>query len=420
MGRAIGRAVVLALLVIGIAVAVFEWRATRPPAAVATVAPPVDAPTVQRGAYLAVAGHCAGCHTARGGKPMTGGRAIDTPFGRVASANLTPDVDTGLGAWTSNDFHRAMHEGRSRGGRLLVPACPYPNFTRVTRADTDAIFAWLRSLEPVRQERSVDVGLRFPFGLQTSLAVWRAWSFTPGVLSDDASQSAAWNRGRYLVHGLAHCGACHGARDALGAARDDLTSGAPMPSQRWYAPSLGSTREAGMSAWTQDEAMAFLAHGRNRHASAIGPMAEVVARSTQHLEPADLEAMAWYLRALPVVADSPAAVSRASRSTLEAGARIYDEHCSDCHGKRGEGVDGRWPALAGNRAVLLGVADNVVQSILQGGFTPATSGNPRPHGMPPFAHVLDDEAVAAVATYVRQSWGNTAGGVSAFDVMRVR
>ncbi len=426
--------VAAALAVLIAVVVAFEWRAWRRPAAASisssasTVAH--DATQIRRGEYLARAGHCAGCHTARGGEPFTGGKRIDTPFGAIVSANLTPDVDTGLGAWTADDFHRALQEGRAPGGRLIVPACPYPNFTLVTRDDTDAIHAFLQSLPPISRVDLRERGLRFPYGLQVSIAAWRALYFSPVTFVDDATRAPEWNRGRYLVQGLAHCGACHVDRGALGGGSADLATGGRLPDGRWYAPSLASPAEAGVSTWSTQDVVALLAHGRNANASTLGPMAEVVFRSTQHLSEADLRAMAVYLQSLgpstPSPSTSPISPARPPMpsSTIDArasaDAKLYDDHCADCHGKQGEGSGGRHPPLAGNRAVTLAAPNNVVQVILHGGFAPATSGNPRPHGMPPFGHVLDDAAVAAVASYVRRSWGNAAGEVSTLEVMRLR
>ncbi|MFG5410509.1 c-type cytochrome [Piscinibacter sakaiensis] len=198
-----------------------------------------------RGAYLARAGNCGGCHSAPGGAEMAGGRGIDTPFGTVYAGNLTPDPETGLGGWSAEDFWRALHHGRSRDGRLLVPVFPYPEYTRVRRADADDLYAYLRSLPAVRQSAPAHT-LRFPFDTPLALAAWRLLYFTPGEQADDPARDAAWNRGRYLVRGLGHCGACHTPRNALGGPRDaDEFGGGPIPMQRWIAPSLASAAEAG-------------------------------------------------------------------------------------------------------------------------------------------------------------------------------
>jgi mono/diheme cytochrome c family protein len=383
-------------------------------------ASPVATPElVQRGAYLARAGNCMGCHTARGGDPYAGGRGIDTPFGTVYSTNLTPDAATGIGDWSAGHFWRALHNGRSRDGRLLSPAFPYTNTTLVTRADADAIYLYLRSLAPVAQPRR-EHSLRFPFGTQAALAVWRALYFRAEAFSPDSARSEAWNRGAYLVRGLGHCNACHGQRNALGATGGTLDlNGGLIPVQNWYAPSLSDPHEAGVSDWPIEDVVTLLKTGVSPRASVLGPMAEVVAGSTQHLSDGDLRAMADYLRSLkPMV--SRAAVAASSRPSSGDGAKLYKQHCAGCHGESGEGVAGIYPALAGNRAVTMASPANLVRVVMEGGFAPSTPGNPRPFGMPPFAGVLGDEETAAVLSHVRSAWGNAAAPVSAFDVARLR
>lgn len=387
---------------------------------------PASAELLARGAYLARAGNCMACHTARGGEPYAGGRGIDTPFGTVYSSNLTPDEQTGLGRWSAPAFWRAMHHGRSADGRLLVPAFPYTSTTQVSRADSDAIYAYLRSLPPVAQPaRPHD--LRFPFNTQAALAVWRALYFRAGEFQPDASRSAEWNRGAYLVQGLGHCNACHAHRNALGGTAGPLDLGGGLiPVQNWYAPSLTDAREAGVADWAEAEIVALLKTGVvDRHgalAVASGPMGEVVLRSTQHLSDADLGAMAVYLKTLgggPVAEPVPAEPGPAAAKDAH-GSTLYTDHCASCHGERGEGVPGAYPALAGNRAVTMAVPANLVRIVLEGGFAPATAGNPRPYGMPPFAQTLSNDDVAAVLTQLRRSWGHRAEAVAPVDVTRYR
>lgn len=383
---------------------------------------PATPELIARGAYLARAGNCMACHTARGGAAYAGGRGIDTPFGTVYSSNLTPDAATGIGAWTAGHFWRALHNGRSRDGRLLYPAFPYPNYTRVTRQDADAIYAYLRSLKPVAQPNRAHA-LRFPFNTQAALAVWRALYFRPSRHEDDPARAPEWNRGAYLVQGLGHCSACHGRRNALGATGGELDlNGGLIPVQNWYAPSLADPREAGVAAWSPQDTAALLKHGVNRQASVLGPMAEVVLHSTQHLSDADLAAMARYLRDLPAAGPAPKrrAAAEAGQANLRRGADLYAQHCAQCHGEQGEGAPGLYPALAGNRAVTLSSSANLVRVLMEGGFAPATRGNPRPFGMPPYERVLNDEDTAALISYMRGAWGNQAAPVSAFEVARLR
>ncbi|MDD0815103.1 cytochrome c [Curvibacter sp. HBC28] len=420
MKRALHGLLVLVSVTLGL-VAWVAWLNVRAELPVDEVMPPTaSAQLVAQGAYLAKAGNCMACHTVQGGPPYAGGRGIETPFGVVYSSNLTPDEATGLGLWSPSHFWRAMHHGRSRDGRLLYPAFPYTEYTRVSRADSDALYAYLRSLPPVAQpNRAHDLG--WPYRSQAALAVWRALYFKPLDWEAQPAQSAAWNRGAYLVQGLGHCAACHTPRDALGgldAARP--LQGQMLPVQRWYAPSLTDPAEAGVMGWSAEEAVRLLRTGVNQHAVVTGPMAEVVFRSTQHLSDQDLSAMVAYLQALPVQPAEPVAALPSVPVQIKRGAQLYGQHCAACHGEQGEGVPGAYPALAGNRAVTMGQPANLIRMVLQGGYAPATEGNARPHGMPPFRHQLADDEVAAVVSYLRSAWGHQAGPVSTLDLVRDR
>lgn len=412
----------LGLALLATAMGVWWWQAgpsrTSQPAGGGL--PPAD--LVAQGAYLARAGNCMVCHTPTGAPPYAGGRAIETPFGTVYTSNLTPDRETGIGNWTSVDFWRAMHEGRSRDGRLLVPAFPYTSFTQISEDDADALFAYLRSLPAVRQPNRAHA-LRWPYDSQLALAAWRTLYFEPGVYQKDSARDTQWNRGAYLVRGLGHCAACHTPRNLLGAVDDRLAlSGGPIPMQNWYAPSLVLTTEAGMASWALDDIVRLLRTGVSGSASVSGPMAEVVLHSLQHLTQADLRAIATYLKSLPQM-DAASTGGEGAPGLPQAsaqGADIYDKQCAACHGTQGEGVPGAYPALAGNRAVQMARTANLVQVILYGGFAPATQGNPRPFGMPPFKLELDDRAVAAVLTHIRSAWGNRGAPVRELDVTRSR
>ncbi|HEX4234103.1 MAG TPA: c-type cytochrome [Caldimonas sp.] len=387
-----------------------------------TASPPATDPAglVARGEYLVRAGSCLGCHTEPGGAPFAGGRAIETPFGVVHAPNLTPDA-TGLAAWSSDDFWRALHNGRSRGRRLLAPAFPYPNYTRLARADSDAMFAYLRSIAPVAKPNKAHA-LRFPFDQQAALALWRALFFRPARFEIDTSQSPQWNRGAYLVETLGHCNACHSQRNVFGATAGPLDlAGGLIPIQNWYAPSLSDDREAGVADWPASEIVALLKSGISVRGSVQGPMAEVVARSTQYLRDDDLTAMAVYLQTLPGKGERAAATPERDPAVASArGATLYNDHCATCHGEQGEGVAGAYPTLVNNRAVALSPPANLVHIVLRGGFLPTTPGNPRPFGMPPFATVLSDQDVADVLSYLRASWGHRAAAVSTLEVSRYR
>ena len=398
--------------------------AERPTVTTAMVGNPVrpDSELIARGAYLARAGNCMACHTARGGLPFAGGRGIDTPFGTVFSSNLTSDPATGLGNWSSADFWQAMHQGRSKDGRLLSPAFPYTSFTLVTRADSDALFAYLHAVPPSKQA-NLPHALRWPFGTQAALAMWRALYFSPGVYQADTTQGADWNRGAYLVRGLGHCGACHTSRDALGAAKRGLDlAGDMIPTQNWYAPSLRNPLEAGVSD-DQDpqHVVTLLKTGVSPSRLASGPMAEVVLNSTQYLSGDDLNAMTVFLKSLAAPAPPVAGSVRHEKMPVpgpDNGAKLYEAHCAQCHGAQGEGVGGAYPALTNNRAVTLSNTANLVQMVLYGGYAPASAGNPRPFGMPPFVLKLSDKDTAAVLTYIRNAWGNKASQVTELEVSR--
>jgi mono/diheme cytochrome c family protein len=388
---------------------------------------------IEQGRYLALAGNCMACHTTRGGAPLAGGRRIDTPFGGVYSSNLTPDPETGLGRWTPQDFWQAMHRGRSAGGRLLTPAFPYNHTSVVTREDSDAIFAWLITLAPVAQAQPAHT-LTWPFGTQPALAVWRSLFFEPSPFKENKAESAEWNRGAYLVQGLGHCAACHSPRNALGATGPvHELSGGLMPVVNWYAPNLTQDAESGLASTPLTEIVRLLRTGASNTAQTNGPMGEVVQHSLQHLKEADLLAMAIYLQSQAQRANQPApdaAKLASSSATVSAqvatqGAKVYERQCLQCHGEQGEGLktasgEVAYPALAGNRAVLLQDPTNLVQLVLYGGYGPATQGHPRPFGMPPAVLELHDHDIAAVLTHLRTQWGHRAGEVTPLQVNRIR
>ncbi len=406
--------------VAALALAVLLWQQLGAPALPALDAPhpAVDSALVERGAYLARAGNCAACHTARGGQPYAGGRPIPTPFGTVFAGNLTPDPETGLGRWSADAFWRAMHHGQSRDGRLLVPAFPYDSYTQIRREDSDALHAFLASLPAVSQPNRPHA-LRWPYNTQLALAAWRALYFEPKPFEPEPAQSAEWNRGAYLVRGLGHCAACHSARDVLGGPAGDLAGG-HLPKPAWLAPSLRDAGEAGVQHWDTARTVELLQRGTTAGASVMGPMAEVVFESTQYLSEPDLRAMAVYLQALAPQATARPAFEPARGEQLALGERVYGQRCADCHGPQGQGAPGAYPALAGNRAVTQADAANPVLAVLGGGFAPATAGNPQPHGMPPYRTLLTDAEIAAVVSYLRQSWGNRASAVLPQDVQRLR
>ena len=427
--KRLGWVTLTSLLVLALGVVWDNWGDLLGPQApnTAVTAPATEA-QIEQGRYLALAGNCMACHTTRGGTPFAGGRRIDTPFGGVYSSNLTPDPETGLGRWTAQDFWQAMHRGRSKDGRLLAPAFPYNHTSVITRQDSDAILAWLRTLPPVVQAQPAH-NLVWPVGTQPALAVWRSLFFEPSPFQVNKAQTAEWNRGAYLVQGLGHCAACHSPRNALGAsgAVNDL-SGGLMPVVNWYAPDLTRDTESGMASTPLAEIVRLLRTGASNTAQTSGPMGEVVQHSLQHLNETDLQAMAVYLQSRAQSTAQPTAKAPPARISLQVatqGAKVYENQCLQCHGEQGEGVktasgEVAYPALAGNRAVLLNDPTNLVQLVLYGGYGPATQGHPRPFGMPPAVLELDDRDIAAVLTHLRTRWGNQASEVTPLQVNRIR
>jgi mono/diheme cytochrome c family protein len=384
-----------------------------------------SAELIKRGEYLARAGDCIACHTKPGEKLFAGARAMPTPFGTLYSPNITPDTETGIGKWTSEDFYKMMHSGRSRDGALLYPAMPYGAYTKVTRADSDAIFAYLRSVPAIRQPNRPHE-LRFPYNNRELLLGWRTLYFREGEYQPDPARSVEWNRGAYLVEGLGHCSMCHTAINALGGSSESKAfEGGLIPMQDWYAPSLTSNKEAGLGDWSIDDIADLLQKGVSRRGAVYGPMAEVVYNSLQYLNDADVRAMAVYLKALPQhgaqKTDNASDVPREERGLLFAlGSKIYDAQCATCHGAKGEGKLPDFPPLANNQSIQMTSAVNPIRMVLNGGYAPGTFKNPSPYGMPPFAQSLTDEEVAAVVTFIRTAWGNRGTPVTAKEANALR
>jgi len=382
-----------------------------------------DGAAIQRGEYLARAGDCIACHTQPGGKPFAGGRAMLTPFGTLFSPNITPDAETGMGKYTAQSFYTMMHTGRSPDGGLLYPAMPFGSYTKVTRTDSDAIFAYMKSIPPIR-EASKPHDLRFPYNNRSLILGWRTLYFQEGEFQPDRTKSEPWNRGAYLVQGLGHCAMCHSAINALGGSSESAQfEGGMIPNQNWYAPSLTSNREAGLGDWPVQEIADLLQVGASHRATTYGPMAEVVYDSLQYVTDDDAQAMAVYLKALPK-RESEAAPSLQARlvnpAVLELGHNTYDKQCAVCHGDEGKGQAPAYPPLAGNRSITMRTPVNSIRMVLNGGYAPGTYKNPRPYGMPPFNHILNDDEVAAVVTFVRTSWGNTGTPVTAAEANELR
>jgi mono/diheme cytochrome c family protein len=420
-------AIVLAVLVVLViaAAAVVFWMLPGPLPVKEHEAKAANRTTqvIDRGEYLARAGDCVACHTAANGRPFAGGRPMPTPFGALYVPNITPDDDTGIGKWTPDDFYRMMHTGVSRDGTLLYPAMPFASYTKVTRADSDAIYAYLMSVPPVKQPNHPHE-LKFPFNNRDLLLGWRTLYFREGEYVPDSRQTAEWNRGAYLVQGLGHCAMCHTAINALGGSSEAKAfEGGMIPNQNWYAPSLTSNREAGLGNWELQEIADLLQVGASRRGTTYGPMAEVVYNSLQYLSDEDAKAMAVYLKSLPQRESEPPPTSQArlvQPSVMETGRKIYEAQCATCHGGEGKGHPPAFPPLAGNQSITMSSPVNAIRMVLNGGYAPGTAKNPRPYGMPPFSHILDDDEVAAVVTYIRVAWENTGTPVTAAQANGLR
>ncbi len=377
---------------------------------------------IQKGAYLARAGDCVACHQAPGGKPYAGGLPLPTPFGTLYTPNITPSKKYGIGNWTFQEFWRALHDGIAPGGvvplmgKYLYPAFPFPSYTKITRSDAKALWAYLRSVKPV-DSRPPSNEMEFPFNIRQSLIGWRIMFFRSGVYKPDPKHSKAWNRGAYLVQSYGHCGACHTQHNPLGAPMSgEYLTGGVIPVQNWYAPNLTSNQKYGVGNWTKKEIVQLLKTGINDKNATFGPMSDVVHDSMQYMTNKDLYAIATYLKSLPAKDELPppdhVEMSEARKKQLYKSGRIlYLKHCEACHQDKGEGVPGIYPPLRDNGAIISRNPVNAIRMILQGGFEAPTKANPRPFGMPPFAQALTDKEVAAIATYIRGSWGNKASAV---------
>jgi nicotinate dehydrogenase subunit B len=400
-------AAALVAAAIGVAAAVLPWRSiapiTRPDPSVYSVA------TIARGRQLAALGDCAICHTAVNGAINAGGRALETPFGIIYSTNITPYAETGIGAWSYPAFERAMRDGIHRDGRHLYPAFPYPHFAKTTDADLQALYAYLMAQSPVRAEGPA-TKLAFPFNLRPLMAGWNALFHQAGAFEADATQSADWNRGAYLVEGLGHCGACHSPRNALGAEK----AGAYLAggfAEGWEAPPLTSLSHAPIP-WSEDELFAYLRSGESRfHGVAAGPMAPVVKELASLPDP-DIRAMAIYLSSFNDKTisqpEQDALAARLESTTVTRviaasaiGARLYEGACAVCHRVGGAPLFGSRPSLALNSNLHSAVPDNLIQVILHGIASPASSDLGY---MPGFKDSLSTDQVAELVSYLRQQF----------------
>ncbi|MEP7042947.1 MAG: c-type cytochrome [Dokdonella sp.] len=372
-----------------------------------------DAATLARGEYLARVGNCAACHTTRGGEPFAGGRAFTTRVGTIFSTNLTPDAQSGLGEWSADEFTHTLRQGVSRHG-VLYPVFPYAHFALLTDADIDALYVYLRSV-PASAAAPPPNRLEFPASWRPALIGWRMLYYRPVA----AMASAQVDRGRYLVDGLGHCAMCHSTRGAEGSLpAQGYLAGGRIPGIGWYAPPLDSRQ---LQRYSIEQLAGYLRSGTSPFGAAYGPMAEVVYSSLQSISDDDALAIARYLKTVPphVARDSlltaPEAAPQRNVSAID-GAEVYKHSCADCHGADGEGKTDTYPPLRDAVAVTAPDPINAVRLVLYGGLAVTSSGNPRPHSMPPFVQQLSSAEIAAVVNHIREAWGAQTSQLTAADI----
>ena len=373
--------------------------------------------TIDRGKALAEAADCAGCHTADPAKPFAGGKRIDTPFGGIYSPNLTPDRETGLGAWSDEDFRRALRDGVAPDGSHYYPAFPYPYFTKLTREDILAIRAYLATLTPVHSVTPAPE-LRWPLNYRILMRAWNYLFFQPGLLEPNQSKSQQWNRGAYLVEGAAHCGACHTPKNIFGADKPGRAYGGGLV-QGWFAPRLDNAPRGGLKSWSADDIVEYLQSGRNGRSHADGPMAEVVVNSTSKMTDGDVRAIAAYLKDLPAGAPEPV-VTPPAPAQMADGEKLYRGACIACHEVDGSGSPRIYPPLPGNANLQSADASSTLRIILDGAETVTTPRAPNAGSMPAYSAKLSDQQIADVTTYIRNSWGNAAPAVTPAQVAAAR
>lgn len=395
-----------------------------------------DDTLIARGEYIARAGDCIACHTAKGGQPFTGGLALGTPIGTVYSTNITPDAKTGIGEYSFEQFDDAVRKGIRKDGSTLYPAMPFPSYATVSEDDMKALFAYFMKGVPAVSQPNKDTDIPWPLSMRFPLASWR-WLFAPTPVANTAQVSGdpVISRGAYLVEGLGHCGSCHTPRaitlqeKALNNADGSLFLSGGAPIEGWVPKDLRGSSVTGLGRWQEQDIVQFLKTGRNDHTAAFGGMSEVVGHSMQYMSDADLTAIARYLKSLAPANPDEAIAMPDDGSTARKlhdlqldslGARVYADNCMACHRSTGNGYPQTFPALAKNTVLNDPDASSIIQIILTGNTVQTTHTAPTAYSMPAFGWRLADDEVAAVTTFIRQAWGNTGKAVSDDDVARVR
>jgi mono/diheme cytochrome c family protein len=393
------------------------------PAAPAPDIATLDA-SAERGRYLATVGNCQTCHTAKGGQPYTGGVRFQTAFGVLYSTNITADEQTGIGGWSFADFYHSMKRGVRPDGTHLYPAFPYTSFAKMTDADIASVYLHLKTIEPARVAAKAN-DLSFPYNLRFGLRAWNKLFHTPETFVADPARSAEWNRGAYLVQGPAHCGACHTPRNWLGAEQNDaaLRGGvlvdevSPGKYREWSAVNLTPAKTS-LGNWSTESLVAYLKQGESENAVVHGPMTDVIINSTRHLEDADVQAIARYLKEIPAVEEPRGRTP--SKEQLAAGEIAYTVHCGTCHLPTGLGDAVMGVTLAGNAIVQAADPASLINVVLYGPRLPPPPFVSDRTRMKPFGKRLSDEDIANLTTYVRNNFGNRAGAVTEAQVSRQR
>ena len=400
------------------------------------IAQPLDQAELNRGAYLARVGDCVACHTAGPqAPPFAGGVPLNSPFGIIYSANITPDPINGIGRYTLYDFSRAVRNGIDKNGSRLYPAMPYPSFTRITDEDIRALYDYfMTEVKPV-DYKPPETLLPFPFNIRWDLIFWDAFFVKNERYKPRNDRDLQWNRGAYLVQSLGHCGTCHTPR-GLAFQEKAYTESSPLyltgnVLDNWFASDLTGDLGSGLGRWSEADIAAFLATGHGGQTAASGSMRDVVENSSQYLHKDDLNAIAHYLKSLPArnekVSYNPdlpevtiALSAMVSGEVERPGAGLYHSFCVKCHKEIGNGEPGKFPKLAGNSTVLAENATSLVHLLLAGGNTAQTREGPKPQEMPAFAEKFSDRQIADVLSFIRNSWGNKASPVTPREVSSLR
>jgi mono/diheme cytochrome c family protein len=365
---------------------------------------------------LAGAGNCTACHTARGGQPGAGGRPFTLPIGTFYSSNITPDAETGIGSWSEAAFTRALREGIARDGRHLFPVFPYDHFTKLTDADINALYAYVMSRPPVKALDRPNT-VPFPLDVRALQSIWQMLYFKPGPYQPDPGRDAQWNRGAYLAEGLAACGACHTARNALGAESVGHPYGGPYGGALfagWISTPLDVSPSP--ARWSENDVFAYLRTGESPpHGVAVGPM-RLVIKGLAKLPDSDLKAIAAYFVSLnrpsgadlaPGIAkarapDPVAAPSDPQTHKVYRGLKTYRDNCAGCHDQGGAA---RSPLGLNASLWLEDKPQNFIRTVLDG----IDGSDGLPGAMPGFRDKLTDGDLEVLAEYLRFARTNAPG-----------